>query len=142
MGNEIIYNDQSIGDIAKRRWLALRELLKVLLTYINTIMDDNWRSGRAINIVVSAQGTVPPELPPVDESPPRSGQFYLDSILDDRSDQLDEIVMLDPEELYRLFEWCEYLSRRDGAFELFAPAIRALREKTASLAHLVRQGSP
>ena len=83
--------------------------------------------------VYYGERTVPAKLPPADATPPPSGPFELDEILDDQSDGLDEIILLNREELLRLYDWCDFLSERDGTFELFEPLIRALRAGTGGL---------
>jgi hypothetical protein len=44
-------------------------------------------------------------------------------------DQLDmnEIFVFRADEWNRLFEWCDFLLCRDGAFELYAPLVDTLR---------------
>lgn len=133
MGNEITYKGQSVGDIARRRWLVVRQLLGGLLDYLNTAMDKSEGPGVAANVTVYADGTSPAMLPPPDVSLPPKGHFRFDRLFDDQSDTLDEIEIVDAGELYRLYAWFDYLAGRDGALELFAPLVKTLKEKSAGI---------
>jgi hypothetical protein len=130
MGNLFTYGENVVGDVSKRRWEVIRRLLPILLEYVNSAMVLEWGYEEARSVVVHREGAVVPDLPPMTAAPPPRGRFDLGTLLDDKADHFDEIFILDPGELARLWAWCDFLSERDGVFMLFAPLVTALRERT------------
>ncbi|MEZ4310759.1 MAG: hypothetical protein R3F14_22170 [Polyangiaceae bacterium] len=136
MGNCLFYldRDKDLGDISKRRWRVLRQLLVVFVDYVNEVMRDPEAAGDYRSVAVREGGAaLHPSLLQVG-APTASAAFKVNDLLEDRSEETDEIFFLDAEELRRLFAWADFLKDRDGAFELFAPLIATLREKTSRIA--------
>jgi hypothetical protein len=128
MGNIIFYKDTDIGDVTKGRWRLMRQLLPVAITYVNGSMKEDWRPGTLRNVTVWPTHVAPPTSP-TSTAPSPADPFSLE-IFDDQSETLDEIHLVDAAELRRLFEWCDFLATRDGAYELIQPLIDALRVRT------------
>ena len=135
MGNNISYRtpDNDLGEISKGRWRVMRRLLEVFVDYVNASMRTPWHEGQFRNVVVRQPGDLPiPDVSGRGAAPP-SGEFRLEAILRDLSDEMDEIIFVDASELGRLLAWADFLAERDGAFEFFVPLVRTLREKTATI---------
>ena len=141
MGNSISYltPDNDLGEISKGRWKVMRRLLEVFLDYVNESMNEPWPAGHFRNVVLSDARTLAPGREEVGEAPP-TGAFAMSGILDDLSDEIDEVIIVDAVELRRLFAWARFLEQRDGSFEFFVPLVNTLRGKTAKLEHYVTDG--
>lgn len=130
MGNTIEYESQVIGDLSKARWLVMRRMLPILIDHVNRAMAIGWNAKMHASVEVSHAGTLPPLETDVTKTP-ADGSFSMEDLFADRSDSLDEIQLLNCDQLERLFAWCEFLQRRDGAMALFEPLVGALRRSRA-----------
>jgi len=135
VGNNIYYlNDENdLSDISKGRWKVMRRLLEVLVDFVNSTMKSNWSPGEFRNVVVRETKEFTNQNAFSSLSPPSIGEFRLENILEDSSDSFDEIIFINSTELERLFQWCDFLKERDGAFEYFVPLVDTLRQKTAKI---------
>lgn len=117
MGNLVFYrsNENDLGDVGKGRWREMRRLLPALIEYLHVAMHQHER--------VDHTGA---------EAPP-TGEFRLADIVQDESENLDEIYIRDADELVRLFKWFAFLHQRDGAANLYANLVDELRRCTAGI---------
>lgn len=140
MGNCISYLDPSndLGDISKGRWRVMRRLLVPFLDYVNDAMREPWAEGELRNVVIRGGAMTPQGAAGEADRAPLDRPFSLDGILEDHADGMSEIIFVDAAELSRLLAWATFLEQRDGAFELFAPLVRTLREKTARIEEYVK----
>ncbi len=131
MGNLFFYKtyDNDLGDCSKERWRHAARLLPLMLDFINRSMAKDWHSGRFENVSVSRNVSTVSLLQKSQFPKPPTGEFILNTFLDDRSD-CDEIYIQDANELMRLFAWCEFLRQRDGVFAFYEPLVDALRSWT------------
>jgi len=135
MGNNIYYlnHENKLSDISKGRWKVIRRILEVLVDYLNSTMHRNWSAGEFRNVVVRETNPFTNQNIRSFQSPPSIGEFRLENIFEDLSDSLDEIIIIDSAELKRLFQWCDFLRERDGAFEFFVPLVNTLSQMTAGI---------
>jgi len=129
VGHELYYqsDNQHIGSISIRRWEESRKLLPLLLDFANRAMQKDWGSGIARDVAVFAGGVSVPQLPPPEEMPPAAEPLSLDRLLSEDWLDLNEIYFYECAEWDRLFAWCDFLARRDGAFGLYRPLVETLR---------------
>ncbi len=136
MGNNIYYLNREIelSDISKDRWKVARRMLDVLVDYLNSAMQNDWSAGEFRNVGGGGETKEFMNQNALSsQSPPSIGKFRLENILEDLSDNLDEIIFINAAELKRLYQWCDFLKERDGAFEFFVPLVNTLRQKTANI---------
>lgn len=132
MGNNFMYHDESIGEITLDRWKLMRQLVRILIEYLNHAMLRRPGSGIR-NLTVSPHTPSIPSMPiPVIDQPP-IGALSFEAIFADRSDWLNEIEVLDPTEWRRFFAWYQYVAARDGALDMFEPMMQALYRRTSVL---------
>jgi len=62
MGNDFMYGDASIGEITLDRWKLMRQLLRILIEYLNQAMLRSNISGIR-NLTVSPHAPSIPPLP-------------------------------------------------------------------------------
>jgi hypothetical protein len=130
-------NKHDLGEVAVGRWREMQSLLPLLIAYVNRLMAVPWHSGRLANVTIDAAGILTPDHRAADEPSPEPRPFILRDFLEDWTDGFDEIYITDADELQRLFAWCDFLARRDGAYELYAPLVEAVRLRTRRIDQFV-----
>ncbi|WP_425618876.1 hypothetical protein NA78x_002593 [Anatilimnocola sp. NA78] len=129
MGHELYYetSERHIGSMSLRRWDEVHKLLPLLVDYLNRAMRDEWEPGTARGVRIMHDGSVAPAVPPPDEAVPDTIPFDLGQMLSTQFVDQNYIYFNSAPAWKRLFAWCDFLQKRDGAFELYAPLALTLR---------------
>lgn len=96
-------------------------------------MQQDWRSGVVRDVRVFARGVTNPQAPPPEQAPPPPGSFALDRMLSEELLDMNEVRVFEAAEWDRLFAWCDFLSERDGAYDLYRPLVEVLRPHLAGI---------
>ena len=126
MGNLFYYRqpDNELGDISKGRWRQVRKILPHMIDYINESMQEEWKEGTIRNI------SVPGDTLDSKAEIPQKHYLKSDKIFADLSEVQDEVCIIDSEAIKTIFEWSDFLQKRDGAFKLYLPTLGALKQAT------------
>jgi hypothetical protein len=135
VGHELFYQpgDHHVGSVSLRRWEEVSKLLPLLVDFVNRATHQEWRPGVVRDVRVFEGGGAVPAAPPPDHSQPTGGPFALTRMLSEEFLGRNEVHIFQAAEWDRLFEWCDFLSERDGAYALYQPLVEVLRSRLAGL---------
>lgn len=134
MGNEIVLihsgGEEHIASIGKAGWREMRKVLPLMLDFINRSMRDKWAIYHEEHPALLWDGD-PERTISIDlrDGPKHQRAFTVETLINDRSEEVDEIYFLDADEVIRLFAWSAYLDQHHGAFGLYAPVIGSLKSR-------------
>ena len=126
MGNLFYYRkpENDLGDLSKGRWRQVRKILPHMIDYINESMQEKWNEGTIRNVSIPG-----PNFQAKADIPPK--KFLLcDRIFADLSEVQDEVCIIDSRAIKTIFEWSDFLLKRDGAFKLYVPTLEAFKQAT------------
>ena len=126
MGNTFYYKEREndLGEMSNGRWRQVRRILPLMIDYINESMHEEWKEGVTRNV------SIPGDKLDSSATVPEKKYLKKDQIFTDLSGMWSEVFIDDSQAIKTIFEWSDFLQKRDGAYQLYLPTLEALKQAT------------